>query len=83
MQSEEEENREKAEKLKISFLDKNSPNLLYDIRKSVLDEYGFGEFVFRYANGEVLGKAIDIEEFIYQVKTIPSASLYYHGLHIV
>ncbi|MBN2878833.1 MAG: phosphoenolpyruvate synthase [Clostridia bacterium] len=81
MQSEEEQNREKAEKLKISFLDKNSPNLLYDIRKSVLDEYGFGEFVFRYANGEVLGKAIDIEEFIYQVKTIPSASLYYHGLH--
>ncbi len=81
MQSEEEENRGKAAALNINFLDKNSPNLLYDIRRAVLEEYGFGEFVFRYANGEVLGKAIDIEEFMYQVKRIPSASLYYHGLH--
>ncbi|MEX1377079.1 MAG: DUF5752 family protein [Eubacteriales bacterium] len=81
IQSEEIENKQKAADMKVNFLDKNSPNLLYDIRKSILDEYGFGEFVFRYANGEVLGKALDIDEFIYQVKKIPSASLYYHGLH--
>ena len=81
IQSEEIENKQKAQDIKVSFLDKNSPNLLYDIRKSILNEYGFGEFVFRYANGEVLGKALDIDEFIYQVKRIPSASLYYHGLH--
>lgn len=81
MQSEEEENQSKAKAMNVNFLDKNSPNLLYDIRRSVLDEYGFGEFVFRYANGEVLGKATDIEEFVSQVRKIPSASLYYHGLH--
>lgn len=81
MQSEEEENQQKANEMNVNFLDKNSPNLLYDIRRSVLDEYGFGEFVFRYANGEVLGRASDIEGFISLVRTIPSASLYYHGLH--
>ena len=81
IQSEEKENEEKAKELRVNYLDKNSPNLLYDIRKSVLDEYGFGEFVFRYANGEELGRASDIGEFIQLVRTIPSASLYYHGLH--
>ena len=81
IQSEEIENKEKAKDLDVNYLDKNSHNLLYDIRRSVLDEYGFGEFVFRYANGQVLGRASDIEEFIQQVKKIPSASLYYHGLH--
>jgi len=81
MQSEEAQNQKKAKAMGVNYLDKNSPNLLNDIRRSVLDEYGFGKFVFRYANGEVLGTATDIEEFVHLVRTIPSASLYYHGLH--
>ena len=47
LHSEETQNIRKAEKLGMSFLDKNSPNLLKELRKYILDNYSFGEFVFR------------------------------------
>ena len=79
VQSDNQKNRQKAESMGASYLDKNSPNLLYDIRKSVLEDYGFGEFVFRYETGEEIGRASDIDEFIQQVRIIPAESLSYHG----
>jgi len=45
--SAEPENTDKAEDIEASFVDKNSPTLLSDIRLFFLDHLGFGDFVFR------------------------------------
>lgn len=81
IQSEEDENAKLAKEANINFLDKNSPNLLYDIKKSILNRYGFGDFVFRYPNGEIIATASTIEEFVERISKIPEESLCYHGSH--
>ena len=81
LQSTDTSNSLRAHEYGASSIDKDSPNLLYEIRKWLLNEYGFGEFVFRYENGEEISRASDIDEFIQQIKTIPAESLYYHGLN--
>ena len=79
LQSEETQNKLKTEKLGINFLDKNSPNLLKELRNYILDNYNFGEFVFRNAEGEVLSMASDITSFENLVKILPNESLLYHA----
>ncbi|HVI41053.1 MAG TPA: PEP/pyruvate-binding domain-containing protein, partial [Anaerovoracaceae bacterium] len=79
LQSEETENIKKAEMLELSFLDKNSPNLLKELRHYILDNYSFGEFVFRSSQGEVISKASDISDFERAIKVLPDESLAYHA----
>ncbi len=79
LQSEEPDNIRKAEELKMSYLDKNSPNLLKELRNYILDSYSFGEFVFKSAQGEVISKVSDISEFERAIKDLPDESLVYHA----
>ena len=81
LQSEETENEKKAEKLELSFLDKNSPNLLKELRNYILDNYSFGEFVFKNTQGEILAKASDISSFERSIKILPDESLAYNASH--
>ena len=81
LQSEETANAGKAEKLGIRFLDKNSPNLLMELRNYILENYSFGAFVFRSPKGEVISNAFDIADFEREIKVIPDESLAYHAIH--
>lgn len=81
LHSEETESIRKAEKLGLRFLDKNSPNLLKELRNYILDNYSFGEFVFRSAQGEIISKASDITSFEKVIKVLPDESLVYHASH--
>lgn len=81
LQSEETDNIEKAEKLEMSFLDKNSPNLLRELRSHILDNYSFGEFAFKNGQGEVISKVSDISSFERALKALPDESLVYHAVH--
>jgi CheY-like chemotaxis protein len=81
LHSEETENIRKAEKLGMRFLDKNSPNLLKELRSYILDNYSFGEFVFRSEKGEVISKVSDISSFERAIKILPDESLIYHARH--
>lgn len=81
LHSEETENITKAEKLGMRFLDKNSPNLLKELRNYILENYSFGEFVFRSAQGEVISKVSDISSFERAIKVLPDESLIYHACH--
>ncbi len=81
LHSEETGNIKKAEKLGMRFLDKNSPNLLKGLRKYILDNYSFGEFVFRSCQGEIISKASDITHFERALKTLPDESFIYHASH--
>lgn len=79
MQSSHSKHKSKANKMNIMFLDKNSENLLRDLRKFMKQELGFGKFVFHMPDGTEVGKANDMTEFVKMVGKVPIESLKYHG----
>lgn len=79
LQSEEMSNGENAADLQLEFLNKNSPNLLYNLRSYIMENYGFGSFVFQYPDGTVIGKADDITSLEEMIRELPEESLYYHA----
>ena len=79
LQSEELENEEKAHALNLDFLNKNSPNLLHDLRYHILNNYGFGPFVFRYPDGTPIDEAADITNLERILHHLPEESLKYHA----
>ncbi|HWR28528.1 MAG TPA: phosphoenolpyruvate synthase, partial [Negativicutes bacterium] len=81
LQSEEMDNAEKAKAIKVHFLNKNSPNLLHELRTFILENYGFGSFVFKYPDGRVIDEASDITNVERIVRDLPDESLYYHAIN--
>ncbi len=81
LQSEQEENAAIAAELNIHFLNKNSLNLMHDLRSFILENYGFGSFIFRYPDGRVIAEATDITSFERIIRDLPDESLYYHAAH--
>lgn len=79
LQSEEKTNESKANKNGIRFLNKNSPNLHLELRTFILENYGFGDFVFSYPDGRVISKAANISEFEKLIMVIPDESFLYHA----
>lgn len=79
LQSEETENIKIAKDLGLNYIDKNSPNLLKELRSYILDNYSFGEFVFKSSNGNVILKTSDISSFERAIHDLPDDSLIYHA----
>ncbi len=55
--SNEPENMEKARTVNAYFVDKNSPDMLVEVRNFVLDHLGFGDFIFRTPDGQEISRA--------------------------
>lgn len=81
LQSEESDNEAGARELNVHFLNKNSPNLLTEIRNFILENYGFGSFVFRDPEGKVIAEAADITSLERIIRDLPEESLYYHAVN--
>ena len=79
LQSTKEKYREQAQKDRIFFLHKRSHGMLWDLRKWLLDNVGFGDFVFRNENGDEVGRANDVITFYKEIGCVPSDSLIFHG----
>ncbi len=62
-----------------SFLHKNSPRLLHDLRKFLLDHFGFGDFIFEMPDGKEVGRASNMLELADQISVIPEESLLHHA----
>ena len=80
LQSSELENEKDALELGVNFLNKNSKTLLHDLQKFVLENLGFGDFIFRDKNGKELDRANSLESFGKKLETIPDESLIYHSI---
>ena len=63
----------------FAFLRKGSDTLLADMRKLLTQEFAFGDFVFRLANGAEVGRASDLDGMESQLRHIPVESLIFHG----
>ena len=64
--------------LSAKYLNKNSTAFFQNLKKLVIDNFGFGEFKFRTKNGSVIGKAKNITELKNNIRDIPKESLSYH-----
>ncbi|RJO66873.1 MAG: hypothetical protein C4523_10940 [Myxococcales bacterium] len=79
LHSAEAENAWRAFSLGASFLDKNSPSLLNDLREFLVNQMGFGDFVFRDLDGREIARARNVYDLLENLKTIPIASLIWHA----
>ncbi|UCH66921.1 MAG: histidine kinase [Ignavibacterium sp.] len=70
---------EKAKEIDASFLLKNSPSLLYDLRTFMMEHFGFGDFVFKTEEGNEVGRASNLKELAVELKGLPEESLLYHA----
>ena len=79
LQSTQKENEVMANEVKADFLHKNSPTLLNDLREFMVNNFGFGDFIFRLPNREKVGTAQSMEQFVKGIEEIPAESLLYHA----
>ncbi|MCX7832738.1 MAG: histidine kinase [Ignavibacteria bacterium] len=79
LQSSDPTNKEKAENYKLSFLLKQSPVFLHELREFITNNFGFGDFVFKTPDGKEVGRATDLLSLEKVLKDIPAESIRYHG----
>lgn len=79
LQSNNPENKEKANELGVSFIFKNSPTLLNDVRNFTIANFGFGDFVFRNKDGVEVGRANNLKSLEKQIQIVPEESIKYHA----
>ncbi len=72
-------NRALAESVGAAFLQKESPVLLQELRRFMIDNFGFGDFIFRLPDGTEVGRAHDLRTLEEFVATVPAASIAYHS----
>jgi len=79
IQSSEPNTAQLAYELKVTFIDKNSNTLSQDIKSFISHYLGFGNFIYKDAEGRDIAVASSLKEFEKHLKTIPDESLIYHG----
>ena len=68
-----------AKKVNASFIDKNSTTLMQDLESFIINNFGFGDFIFRDRKRNEISRANNLKQFQKILKTIPSKTLRYHA----
>ncbi len=79
LQSTNRDNAKIAASIGTSFLLKDSPTLLEELKAFMLHNFGFGDFVFRTENGNEAGRARNLTELEEQLAIVPDESIKYHA----
>lgn len=79
LQSAEPEMEDHAAELGAAYVDKNDPHLLEQIGYFLETNLGFGDFVFRNAEGHEIDRATDLRELLKKIETVAPESLEYHA----
>lgn len=72
-------NKEIALSLGVSFLYKEAPTLLEDLKSFINKNFGFGDFVFCDNAGRQVGCAKNLTELEEQLAKVPISSIVYHA----
>ncbi len=70
---------QQAQKLKSTFIHKNSENLVQEIKSFINHYLGFGNFVYRNLEGKKLVEVKSLKDFEKHLRTIPRESILYHA----
>ncbi len=79
LQSSDPENSKAAYSIKAVFINKNSANLLQDLKSFINYYLGFGHFIYRDKKGGQIAVAKSMREFEEILQTVPEDSLLYHA----
>jgi CheY-like chemotaxis protein len=79
LQSHDAASRAHAEAAGASFLLKDSPTLLHDLKQYMVKHFGFGDFVFRKPDGTEVARADDLRTLEEALLDVPDESIAYHG----
>jgi CheY-like chemotaxis protein len=82
LQSSETENANSARALKVDFIDKNSKTYTLDLKNLIINNFSFGDFVFRnpLTKEEIL-RVSDLKNLQDRLFDIPDDSFFYHISH--
>ncbi|MFZ4413111.1 MAG: PEP/pyruvate-binding domain-containing protein [Bacteroidales bacterium] len=79
LQSSDSENSFKAKELKVGFLDKNSKTYSHELKDFILNNFSFGDFVFKNPETKVeVLRVSDLKNLQDKIFDIPDDSFYYH-----
>jgi len=82
LQSADSEHATAAKEIGTAFLDKSSPGLLGELRDFLTHSLGFGDFVFRTADGGgEIARARGLGELEEKLAEVPDESIVYHARH--
>ncbi len=73
------DNEAKANAVGASFLIKDSPTLLHELRQFMIRYFSFGDFIFRTADGQEVGRASDLRSLEEQLHFVPEESIRFHA----
>ncbi|OFW09256.1 MAG: histidine kinase [Acidobacteria bacterium RIFCSPLOWO2_02_FULL_67_36] len=62
-----------------TFLQKGSPTLLHQLQAFMIDNFGFGDFVFRRPDGTTVARAATLKALEEQLHVVPPESIAYHA----
>lgn len=79
LQSSLKDNEKVASSLSASFLLKDSPTLLDDLKMFMVQNFGFGDFVFKTEDGQEVGRARNLREMEKLLASVPDESILYHA----
>lgn len=68
-----------AYSVEASFLIKDSPTLIFDLRQFMNQYFSFGDFIFRLPDGTEVGRASDLKQLEEVLNTIPAESIKFHA----
>ncbi|HKI13185.1 MAG TPA: PEP/pyruvate-binding domain-containing protein [Candidatus Acidoferrum sp.] len=63
----------------FSFLRKRSPTFLRDLRRLLIQQFAFGDFVFRTSDRSEVARATDLNSLEALLHTVPVDCIAYHG----
>ena len=77
--SSESDNAEEAERLHVSFIDKNSKTLPQKLKQQMLDNFGFGDFIFRDPDTQKeIARVRNLRDLQNLIFTLPDCTLVFH-----
>ncbi len=72
-------NRGVAQSVGASFLLKGSPTYLHRLSRFMMQNFSFGDFIFRLQDGTEVGRATDLKTLEELLGKVPAESLGFHG----
>jgi hypothetical protein len=70
---------QRAQEVGASAVLKDSPLLLDEVRRFMLDNFGFGAFIFRRGDGAEVARAVNLGDLERVLPTVPDEALYDHA----
>lgn len=79
LQSTKQDHQTQAAQVNAHFIHKESASILKELEKLILNNFGFGDFIFRNKRGKEIHRAVDLTSLKQSVMQIPTKSLEYHA----